>query len=260
MPVGARLPSRCEWSAQLHPACHACLPAASCCRRPPPVPAVLGLGATGAAEAASPAPKNGSTASMEGYNMEGTKKQVGWVGGWAVQCWDGLGWAARSQCALFVKRCAALNRAARNGCRRRVCTKAPRACAHAHLGCPPACLPLTPPSAPCLPPVDAPPCLSCRASAPSAGSSCWPSSRPTPPRLRPSKRPPEVRQQQRAPVVARGAPAQPRARLPAPRRPSLSLPPFLPLLLPAAAPSCNTQALYTPERKIFYPCAHCKPV
>jgi hypothetical protein len=43
------------------------------------LPAVLGLGATGAAEATNLAPKNASAASMEGYNMEGTKKQVG---GW----------------------------------------------------------------------------------------------------------------------------------------------------------------------------------
>lgn len=57
---------------------------------PRPAPAVLGLSAS-AAEAIQPAPKNSSVATSEGYNMEGTKKQVGGrEGGWAWLSW-GLG-------------------------------------------------------------------------------------------------------------------------------------------------------------------------
>ena len=86
----------------LHTALHAHPPPAAAAATLPPLrlPAVLGLGATGAAEATNLAPKNASAASMEGYNMEGTKKQVG------GHCW----WSSRHG--------AARSRAASIECRR----------------------------------------------------------------------------------------------------------------------------------------------
>ena len=132
-----------------------------------------------------------------------------------------------------------LNAGARGRC------KAPLACAHARL-----------PTH--LPALLAP--LACRASAPSARSSCWPSSRPTLPRWRwrPSERlTKQRRQQQQQPGLAHGAPAPSSCPVAAVQAACIS-PSSPPLPPPPLALSCCSTVLQhpdtvPPERKIFYP-------